>query len=1119
MKPHILPIKVHRYEKIFDEATIQRGQSYYKDNHVIKIDVSNNGKNIISKIQGTSAKPYRAEINIRHNKLTGDIIINGNCSCPVGFNCKHVFASLLKADEKPDIYDSTTENYSLNNSAIKIDNKISSWINNFGINQTTQNSVQLEPQPDHQIVYVIELLSADNEIQDHINIFLYYSKCLVNGGYSKPRKFNLRTNSHQYYLQAADLDIIATLQFLNRTNKNKNTGLRINGAKGTELFKQILNTKRCYWQEPLGTLISLGKNEKLTYSWETKDNLNQKLNVLINNDIAKLIILDRIWYVNTSDAVCGFIDTDLSLNTILFLLQAPEISPDQVGIVQEHLRKAAPNHDEILPNIIKPIAKIIKNSVPCLKLNLISTESDFTNDFTSNDKKSLPTAEISFDYDGYIIPFSSMNSAEVIDYIDNGNRYKFKRDFIKEKEHIINLLQYIHLEPLNNFVSKENQPDIFVISSVQDDTDYLNLNFNILPALEEIGWNIIRDDEIFAEVLLDEDLSWYSELDEESDYDYFGFNLGIEVDNEKIDILPIVSEIIQNISPEEIANLPNKQSIPLPLPSGKILSVPYARLKPILNILVELYDRKLTVTDGLKLAKHQALLLHEIEQAFKAAKMRWFGGERMRQLGKNLANFKSIKPIIPPKTFNATLRNYQQEGVSWLQFLREHKMNGILADDMGLGKTVQTLAHLSIEKHKKRIYKPSVIVAPTSLMVNWHNEAEKFTSNLNVLTYHGDERHIHKDNIHGYDIIFTTYPLLLRDKEIWLKNKFYYLILDEAQYIKNHKAKSTQIAHQINAEHRLCLTGTPMENNLTELWSLFHFLMPGMLGNNLQFKQQFRTPIEKNNDGDRQQILSKRIRPFLLRRKKSQVLEELPEKTIIIKTVELTGKQRDLYESIRLAMEQKIRKALQEKGLSRSHIVILDAILKLRQTCCHPKLLQLPTAKKAYKTSAKTDMLMEMLPNMIAEGRKIIIFSQFTKMLEIISKELESKCIQYSKLTGATRNRKNAIDLFQDGDASVFLISLKAGGTGLNLTAADTVIHYDPWWNPAAEDQATDRAHRIGQKKSVFVYKLLASGTIEETIHDMQQKKRHLIEGLLTEKRFSKLNLSRDDLEHFFRPI
>ena len=346
-----------------------------------------------------------------------------------------------------------------------------------------------------------------------------------------------------------------------------------------------------------------------------------------------------------------------------------------------------------------------------------------------------------------------------------------------------------------------------------------------------------------------------------------------------------------------------------------------------------------------------------------------------------------------------------------------------------------------------------------------------------------------------FDVVIAPYSLLHRDRERWLEAQWHLVVLDEAQNIKNANTHAAQVAGELNTRHRLCLSGTPMENHLGELWSLFHFLMPGFLGSQKRFGELFRSPIEKQGNPEALQQLRSRITPFMLRRTKALVAHELPPKIETVMRVELSGKQADLYETIRLGMEKTVREALDTKGLAKSQITILDALLKLRQVCCDPHLLKLDAAKKVT-TSAKLDQLMQMLPEMLAEGRRILLFSQFTTMLSLIEAELKKRDIPWVKLTGQSQKRDELITRFTSGEVPLFLISLKAGGTGLNLPQADTVIHFDPWWNPAVETQATDRAHRIGQTQSVWVVKLVAQGTIEERILALQDRKAALAESM-----------------------
>lgn len=649
------------------------------------------------------------------------------------------------------------------------------------------------------------------------------------------------------------------------------------------------------------------------------------------------------------------------------------------------------------------------------------------------------------------------------------------------------------------------------------------LSNEVFPHLKSEGWQIETDPSFPFQPIQDIG-EWYANVNNEatSGIDWFDLEMGVEIDGKRINILPHIVRLLRNPNIRTTMdndNLSDEEVIYTQLDDGRYLPIPAKKIQFIARTLIELYDlNSLTQEGRLRLSTWQSAQLAELEHAMAASQLRWFGSNQLRDLGNKLRDFKMIEKVTLPSSFQNTLRPYQEEGVSWLQFLRDHNLNGILADDMGLGKTIQALAHIMVEKESGRMQHPILVVAPTSLMTNWKSEASRFAPILKVLILQGNERKDNFDRIADHDLILTTYPLLSRDKDILLNHKYHLLILDEAQVIKNPNTMAHRIVQQIQATHRLCLTGTPMENHLGELWSLFHFLMPGFLGDNKKFTQTFRKPIEKRQDQDRQLALTRRVRPFMLRRTKEEVVSELPAKTEIIQHIELLPTQRDLYESVRLAMHSKIQVEIEERGLKRSQIVILDALLKMRQVCCDPRLLKIESAKNV-KESAKLQFLIDTLPEMIEENRKILLFSQFTSMLALIEAELKKLKIPYVILTGQTKDRQTPINDFQSGKVPLFLISLKAGGTGLNLTAADTVIHYDPWWNPAVENQATDRAYRIGQNKPVFVYKLVTVGTVEEKILDMQNYKAALFAGVFDGTSTSSGSLSPEDLEALFEPL
>jgi len=554
-------------------------------------------------------------------------------------------------------------------------------------------------------------------------------------------------------------------------------------------------------------------------------------------------------------------------------------------------------------------------------------------------------------------------------------------------------------------------------------------------------------------------------------------------------------------------------SVELLLGEGGRVHVPAGRIKPLARTLIELFDGR--ADSEIRLSRYDVARIDEL-----AGMERWQfkGAAAVTDLANKLRNTSGIKAATAPDGFALQLRPYQMEGLSWLQYLREQELAGILADDMGLGKTAQALAHLLLEKQGGRMDRPSLVVLPTSLIFNWKREAEQFAPQLRLLSLHGKERAEHFPAIPLHDVILTTYPLLWRDEQALAEHDYHLLILDEAQTVKNVSSQTAQVVRKLKARHRLCLTGTPLENHLGELWAQFDFLLPGLLGTSREFTKIWRTPIEKQGNKLRRDLLARRVKPFILRRRKQDVAQELPPKTFIIRTVELEGGQRDLYETVRTAMDQRVREEIAAKGFARSHIIILDALLKLRQVCCDPRLLKLTSARKV-KERAKLDLLMEMLPELVSEERRILVFSQFTSMLELIEAELTREKLDYVKLTGDTQNREEVVRRFQDGEVPIFLVSLKAGGVGLNLTAADTVIHFDPWWNPAVENQATDRAHRLGQTKNVFVYKLVVAGSIEEKILALQEKKAELAAGILSEDVNSLAKFGAADIAALLAPL
>ncbi|WKN22990.1 DEAD/DEAH box helicase [Azotobacter vinelandii] len=656
-----------------------------------------------------------------------------------------------------------------------------------------------------------------------------------------------------------------------------------------------------------------------------------------------------------------------------------------------------------------------------------------------------------------------------------------------------------------------------------DDESWLRWVRHDLQRLREQGWHIeMRPD--FHYNLLDID-DWYLHLEPAAGQDWFDLEMGIEVQGQRLSLLPILLHAIRHspwlLTPEALARRADDELLLVPVSRTpgvtQRVALPFGRLRPLLASLGELFfQRPDEAPQRLRLARPDAARLAALEAELP---LHWQGGETLRDFARRLRDLPQ-QPIAAPAGLRAELRPYQLQGLAWLQALRELRVGGVLADDMGLGKTLQTLAHILLEKEAGRLSAPALIVMPTSLIPNWQDEAARFAPDLRVLALHGPRRSALFGEMGDADLLLTSYALLSRDLKALARQSYHLLILDEAQNIKNPRSKAAQAARELDARHRLCLTGTPMENHLGELWSLFHLLMPGWLGDQQAFKRNYRLPIEKHGDLARLAHLKARVRPFLLRRTKEQVAPELPPKSEITQYLDLSEAQRDRYETLRLAMDSKIRAEIERQGLARSQLLILEALLRLRQVCCDLRLLEDEAVAGCQAAdSAKLSALLPMLEELSAEGRRVLLFSQFTGMLELIARELEARKIPYVQLTGATRDRRTPVEEFQAGRVPVFLISLKAGGAGLNLTAADTVIHFDPWWNPAAEAQASDRAYRIGQDKPVFVYRLIARGSVEEKIQHLQKAKAELAHGLLEGAIQGEWRMEEEDIAALFAPL
>lgn len=1072
-----------------DSGSYQRGYDYFQRDMVINQSVSSLGEHsvkILSEVTGSGFRPYNQIIIV--NKKHNYIDISGQCSCPVGFNCKHVVASCLEYLYKRDNVDDelaadTNTDYSLD------------WLSDFAAAGIQVNSHQAEKKQEF-ICYTL----INSTLTGELAVYFFKNRYLKKGGLGKGRSLHLHELTRMYssgdYVQDIDEEIAQIIEAKNEESWNDDD-ITLSGELGYLALVKMIKTGRCHWLNMTNPALTMADSRELQLNWEDEGDGNKHLEIKLASAALPLNTTPPLYIDVVANQLGEIEGAEFTPQQWNLVLNMPPVPEDNCKEFSLQLLATCPDTPLPPPQEIN-FVQIKEALTPSLLL---------LGDVLPDSGQRIHFLRLRYHYGDYEV--RALPSVAINGILEEDRSISIHRD-LEAEENAIAVLSNESFRPLED----AQQEDImfYAASESRSESAMLWQRFmqDKLPQLENDGWKVTIDPSFQLEFLQVDD--WSVEI--ESDNDWFDLHFDLEVESQKIPLLPLIAELINT---HELENLP--ETVTLSLGDSKYVQIPVERIRPIFQTLYELYNSKSVDENGkLRLSRFDATRLAELEENC-SNELNWRGGKAMRQLGRKLKNFKGIKKVEPPRGLKTDLRDYQQQGLNWLQFLRSFEFNGILADDMGLGKTVQTLAHLLKEKEARRLNKPCLVLAPTSLMSNWRREAEQFAPRLKVLVLHGSERKQHFDKINQYDLVLSTYPLLVRDQEILLANDYYYLILDEAQVIKNPRAKAAQVAREINCDHRLCLTGTPMENHLGELWALFDFLMPGCLGDQKSFNQHYRNPIEKKGDNEQRKRLVSRIAPFMLRRTKSEVVTELPEKTEIIRATTFDKQQAALYESIRLSMAKKVRDAIKQKGLARSHITILDALLKLRQTCCDPQLLSLAQAKKV-KSSAKLEMLMEMLPEMLEEGRRILIFSQFTKMLGIIEEKLIDSDITYTKLTGQTRKRDEVIERFRQGEVDIFLISLKAGGVGLNLTEADTVIHYDPWWNPAVENQATDRAHRIGQNKAVFVYKLITENTLEEKIMEMQARKQALADGVYSKDGSDKdLKLTADDLQELFAPL
>ncbi|MCQ2744204.1 MAG: DEAD/DEAH box helicase [bacterium] len=737
-----------------------------------------------------------------------------------------------------------------------------------------------------------------------------------------------------------------------------------------------------------------------------------------------------------------------------------------------------PNLQEIMPvTIAENISKLLlEHKAP---INVVTLGIDYD--------QSLK-ASLEFDYSGVRVPYSKSNDkSPYLSVKDEANDlvYWIKRDYNHEQLAYNMLLacKFVPMQTNNLALEKENAIDFY--------------NYYIQQAGE--GWKFEEHDDMNFFKLVSEPFKMCAKIDfsEES------------VDSMEIQIYGQVGEEIINF--DDIYETIQSGEKYARVRSLGFVEYPAQNIYQIMRSFNS-FDAYRNDDNTFLVKTYRVGLITELQnQGFELVM-----SEKFRKFWEQISTFSTTADGVDlPDDVHAEFREYQVKGFNWLWFLYQYGLNGILADDMGLGKTLQALALLQKAKQVDGPM-PTLVIAPTTVVFNWENEIQKFTPDLTCLKIQGAERKSLFKEIPNYDIIITSYALVRRDIAKLKKYKFRYVILDESQNIKNAISQTAQSVKELVSDHKLALSGTPIENKLEELWSVFDFLMPGFLFNVAEFNYRYVTPIMERQDKTVEKRLKLQIFPFILRRMKRDVAKDLPDKVENMAYCELTDEQKDFYLEVLDSTKEELFKSIELNGLEKSRMSIFSALLRLRQICCHPKLYDKEHVKGVIQ-SGKFEYLKGMLEQIIQEKHRVLLFSQFVDMLDIIKGWLERTGIPYEYLTGKTKDREAAVNNFNNNpNIPIFLISLKAGGTGLNLTGADYVIHYDPWWNPAVEDQATDRAYRIGQTKKVFVYRLITKNTVEEKIQKIKGRKRDLVDSVVSIDRNITKSLTMEDIKEIF---
>lgn len=1041
----------------FDSVTFKRGLGYAREGRVNI--VKGESWPVVAKVHGTQSYVVTVSYNPRDEYLQGD------CSCPVGVDCKHAAATALIVFQQEEDGGRSREDASHAQ-------RVAEWLADLGREPDVYHSASQSK----FVAYVLDRGASG------ISLTCLETSRLKRGGNARPTTLSSVTDARRGLPSWVAPEDLRRMALINAMSREVSYDARYKiGRLDAALFEELATADLLFWESVQSLPLCWGPGRNETLVWQTCEDKADRFRLGIGKGVVALPAKDTL-YVDFTTRTMGTLDIGVAPTLVAQLVSGPSVPESMLPTADRSLRSLQPK-EEVPPREERAF-------VPGLRVSIEMSE------------RFGPSLDIAAEARYGESSFTLARWSG----LGEGASHSVIRNMAAEGRAAGWLETLLRDHEIDVAFAQGKQE---VLRTAQC------LAKEVLPALVSEGWNCDLSEDFPAEMPLMSD-EWVEELQPLSDaHNWFSLGLGVSIAGAVVPLLPVLLQAINSGEIKlDLSRLSDNKpaGINLTMADGTLVHVPGHRLQRWLRPLVELRLRGLDKDKTLVLPSFTAADL------FPDLPQRYGGASALAEVRERLAALVDLKPRQEGKAFAGELRSYQRQGLAWLRFLHDGGFGGLLCDDMGLGKTVQLLAFIDGLRAARRLNtsSPVLVAAPRSVVGNWQLEAEKFTPKLRSIVHLGPGRAQTPGDLAQSHIVVTSYQTLLRDIELFLELPWASIIFDEAQIIKNHKTKMWRAMRMLKAESRFCVTGTPIENHLGELWAQVDMVMPGLLGTAATFQTVFRKPIEKYADSGALELLRQRIRPFFLRRSKGDVAIDLPEKTEILERISFDTAQRDLYESLRLILDKQVREALLAKGVEGSSLIVLDALLRLRQCCCDPRLVNIPEARKAKK-SAKLDRLMNMLCELESEGRFTLVFSQFTSMLELIEQECKKLEIGYLKLTGQTRDRESVIRQFQEGRAPVFLISLKAGGVGLNLTQADTVIHYDPWWNPAAEAQATDRAHRIGQSKKVMVYKLVAQNTLEERICTMQREKQQLTDSTLREGGLS--HFGADDLRALFQSL